>query len=256
MSTPGEVRFARYAYAPNELGYCGPAETAALLQIGSTGTTDIDVVAIARRFSGAWPYAIVLAELAGVADPLDDRIMRAYWLGGSLLDETAAAVFGVKLLELIAPQAGHYWGHLTPEVVAEAAPTHGFHVFGVYPWTRLLADVPDHAVHVLDNCRIRWGEVLAVEAEHVVVASSRLAWDGAELGLAAPTPERVRFDYGGARFVADPAPGDCLALHWDTVCDRLDADEQHELEQSTGWQLQVTNRRLAGDLVPANGGTP
>lgn len=255
MSTAGEVLFARYAYAPNDLGYCGPAETSALLDLGATGVTDADVVSIARRFSGAWPYATLLAELAGVADPLDERIMRAYWLGGPLLDDARASAFGIKLLELIAGRAGHYWDHLTPALIAEAAPTHGFHVFGVYPWTRLLAEVPDQALHVLDNCRIRWGEVLATEPEHVLVASSRLTWDGVELGLATPAQERVRFDYGGQRFVAAPAAGDCLALHWDTVCDRLDTEQRHQLAQSTRWQLEATNRRLADARVHADRGS-
>jgi hypothetical protein len=249
MSTAGEVLFARYAYAPNDLGYCGPAETAALLELGSSGSTGTDIVAIARRFSGAWPYATLLAELTGIAEPLDEQIMRGYWLGGPLLDDAGAAAFGVKLLELIASQAGHYWAHLTPDLVAEAAPTHGFHVFGVYPWSRLLYDAPDHALHVLDNCRIRLGEVVAVEAQHVVVASNRLAWDGAELSLAPTAPERVQFDYDGRRFVAAPAVGDCLALHWDTVCDRLVEAERADLHRSTQWQLEVTNRRMATELA-------
>jgi hypothetical protein len=245
MTAPGAVLFARYAYAPNDLGYCGPAESAALLELGSSGHTNTDVVSIARRFSGAWPYAALLAELAGIADPLDEQVMRAYWTGGELLDAVDAAVFGVKLVELIGSQAGRYWGHLTPELLGEAAPTHGFHVFGVYPWTRLLAPLPEQALSVLDNCRIRWGVVLAVESEHVMVRSQRLVWDGAQLSLAAPAPERVRFDFGGRRFVLSPSEGDCVALHWDTVCEQLDAEQQQYLAQSTTWQLQVTNERLA-----------
>ena len=249
MPTAGEVLFARYAYAPNDLGYCGPAQTAALLELGATGHTRADIVDIARRFSGAWPYATLLAELAGIDDPLDEQVMRAYWLGGALLDDAAAADFGVKLLELIAGRAGHYWGHLTPDLVSEAAPTHGFHVFGVYPWTRLLAEAPEHALHVLDNCRIRWGEVHAITGEHVQVTSRRLAWDGEQLGLAEPAMERVRVDYGGKRFVAEPVVGECLALHWDTVSDRLGAAERDDLERSTRWQLDATNRRLAAERI-------
>ena len=74
----GERLFARYAYAPNHLGYCGPADSAALAELASTGQTDADVRSIASRFSGAWPYLCVLAELAGIADPLDERVVRAY----------------------------------------------------------------------------------------------------------------------------------------------------------------------------------
>jgi hypothetical protein len=245
MSAPGSVLFARYAYAPNELGYCGPAETRALLDLGVTGHTTADVRSIARRFSGAWPYAELLAELAGIDDPLDEQVMRAYWTGGPLLDTVDRADFGRKLLELISAQAGHYWGHLTPELLPEAAPTHGFHVFGVYPWTGLLADLPEQPLHVLDNCRIRWGRVVDVDRDHVIVSSRRLTWDGCVLGLAAPAQERVRRTVDGGSFVADPVTGDWLALHWDSVCERLTPADLHWLRRCTGWQLRVTNERLA-----------
>ena len=250
MSTAGAVLFARYAYAPNDLGYCGPAESAALLELGATGHTDADVVSIARGFSGAWPYAALLAELAGFADPLDDEVMRAYWTGGALLEQLDTEAFGRKLLELIGSQAGSYWGHLTPELLNEAAPTHGFHVFGVYPWTRLLAQVPDPALHVLDNCRIRWGLVVEVDAPYVTVHSQRLTWDGAQLSLAAAAPEQVRFDYGGARFVDAPVAGDQLTLHWDTVCERVTTEQVAHLARSTAAQLALTNERIARELVP------
>ena len=47
------------------------------------------------------------------------------------------------LLDRIAAAgAGRYWTHLKPALLAEAMPTHGFHVFGVYPWTRLLTAEP------------------------------------------------------------------------------------------------------------------
>ena len=247
MAAPGAVLFARYAYAPNELGYCGPAETRALFDLGVTGHSHVDIVSIARRFSGAWPYAVVLAELAGVSDPLDESVMRAYWTGSALLDRIDNVEFGTKLLERIAPHAGHYWGHLTPDLLPEAAPTHGFHVFGVYPWTRLLPEIPDHALHVLDNCRIRWGEVLGVDGEYVVVLSQRLIWDGVRLGFASPAEERVRFAVDGRAFVPDPQLGDVLALHWDSVCERLTSEQTGYLRRTTGEQLRLTNLRLARD---------
>lgn len=245
--------FARYAYAPNELGYCGPAETQALFELGVTGHTDTDVVAIARRFSGAWPYAAVLAELAGIDDALDERVMRAYWTGSALLDEIDGADFGRKLLEVISARAGHYWQHLSDDLLPEAAPTHGFHVFGVYPWTRLLAELPEHALHVLDNCRIRWGRVTDVDGDHVVVQSRRLTWDGCTIGLARPASERVRQAVAGRGFVAGASIGDQLALHWDSVCERLDASRLAYLRRGTAAQLRVTNARLARERAGTAG---
>jgi hypothetical protein len=245
----GERLFARYAYAPNELGYCGPAQAAALFELAATGRTDADVPAIARQFSGAWPYAALLAKTAGIPDPLDARVMRAYWTGGPLLDDIDRTAFAAELLEFLGARAGHYWKHLTPEVLPEAAPTHGFHVFGVYPWSRLLGMGSPEPLRVLDSCRIRWGQVIGVDGDRVVVTSRPLAWDGRELTLAPATQQRVRFRVADGSFVPDPHPGEWLALHWDWACDRLVAEQVAYLEQGTQWQLAATNQRLAKDAL-------
>jgi Family of unknown function (DUF6390) len=243
----GERLFARYAYAPNHLGYCGPADSAALAELASTGHTDADVRSIASRFTGAWPYLSVLAELAGIADPLDERVVRAYWTGSSLLDEVDRPRFWRNLLDRIAAAgAGRYWTHLKPALIAEAMPTHGFHVFGVYPWTRLLLTAPDPApaLHVLDSCRIRWARVTSVEGDHATVRGRHLDWNSRALRLGEEVEESVRLTEDGRAFVTDLSPGDWLAVHWDLACERLTVDELWQLRRWTDWQLAATNARL------------
>jgi Family of unknown function (DUF6390) len=253
----GERLFARYAYAPNHLGYCGPADSAALAELASTGHTDADVRSIASRFSGAWPYLSVLAELAGIADPLDERVVRAYWTGSSLLDEVDRPRFWRMLLDRIAAAgAGRYWTHLKPALIAEAMPTHGFHVFGVYPWTRLLSSSgdPGPALHVLDSCRVRWARVTAVDAGHAAVRGRHLGWDGRALRLGEENEERVRLTEDGRAFVTDVAPGDWLAVHWDLACERLTVDQLWQLRRWTDWQLAATNARLEQERAVGSGG--
>lgn len=218
--------FARYAHAPNALGFCGPSS--------GIGTTEPEIRAAARRFSGAWPYLQVLARLTGVDDPLDAGLVEAYWLGRDLGVDTAE--FGRELLGVIGPQAGHYWSHLTPELLASGAPDHAFHVFGVYPWSRLLGRAAEHPLHVLDSCRIRWGTVRARHGDEIDVEVAHLTWDGTALGLGEPTAERI---------VAAAEPGERVALHWDRFCDRVDDDQAADLEASTRRELTSTNRRLA-----------
>ena len=249
----GQRFFARYAYAPNSLGYCGPEDAAALFELAATGRTETDIAAIAARFSGAWPYLTVLAELAGISDPLDARVVRAYWTGSPLLDTIDRAAFGTRLIERIrAAGAGRYWAHLSPDLLPEATPTHAFHVFGVYPWSRLLAGgQPEHPLRVLDSCRIRWGQIVSVHGDRAIVRACHLIWDSGQLGLGPERDEAVGLARGGRGFVAQPRPGEWVALHWDWVCDRLTETDASCLRRWTDWQLMATNTRLAAAVAGA-----
>jgi hypothetical protein len=243
--TPGHRLFARYAYAPNALGYCGPDGADALRQVASGKDVDADVPALARRFSGAWPYQQVLAELVGVADPLDEAVVRAYWTGNDLTDQVDRTAFGTALLERIKLQAGRYWSHLDEALLVEAAPTHAFHVLAVYPWSRLLGAGAPEPLQVLDSCRIGWATVVAVEADELVVRARHLEYDSKTLSLGGEREERIGYRVQGASFLASVAPDDRVAVHWGVACDLLTPDQAERLEWWTRWQLEAVAPRLA-----------
>ena len=247
MSQPpaGHRLFARYAHAPNALGYCGPEGSAALCAVACGDGAGVDVPALARRFTGAWPYQQVLADLTGVADPLDERVVRGYWTGNELTDRVDPAAFGAALLEQIRPQAGQYWAHLTDDLLAEAAPTHAFHVFAVYPWSRLRPTGRPEPLQVLDSCRIGWATVVAVEGDQLVVRCRHLEYDGRVLALGTEREERVGYRVDGSAFVDAVAAGDVVAVHWGFACDRLSVEEAASLERWTRRQLEVMQPRLA-----------
>src|SRR5512139_1310757 len=97
----GDALFARYAFPPNELGYCGPADTAV-----------DELVARAREFDGAWPYLRAIADAAGVGDPLDIDVVRTYWVGGPHLDKGDAQALLVRLREAFTGQMTGLLGDL------------------------------------------------------------------------------------------------------------------------------------------------
>lgn len=238
----GSLLFARYAYPPNELGYCGPDDHRALLEYGAAGVSDGGLTQLARGFLGAWPYLQLIAESAGIGNPLDRRVVHAYWVGNGLLDRIDRNVFGNSLRDRFRPRTGLKWSYVEETVPAGAVPHHSFHVFGVYPWVGLLrAGRSEEPLRVLDRCRIRWGEVVAVEGESAVVRSRPLTWDGRRLGLGPPRPESVRCAVDGYAFRPDLRPGDQVSLHWDWVCDVLDARALAALEHYTRRQLDITN---------------
>lgn len=115
----------------------------------------------------------------------------------------------------------------------------------MYPWSRLLTSgAPQQPLRVLESCHIRWGQVVAVAMEHVVVRSRPLTWDGSRIELGPVREERVRNKVDGRGFVPDPVPDEWLALHWDWVSDRLSTEDVDWLERETVRQLRLTNDRL------------
>jgi hypothetical protein len=242
--TAGVEMFARYAYAPNALGYCGPPLGATLRD----GSVD-EVRTAATKFSGAWPYLRVLAKLTGIADPLEYRLVESYWLGGGVGADLDTGDFFDALLAIIGPQAGRYWSHLTPDLADEAAANHCFHVFGVYPWTRFLGlkngSMDEHPLNVLDNCRITWGTVTSRNADNVEIRCQKLAWDGESLTLAEPAPRILDVWADGYSAVPDVAVGDEVAVHWGRLCGRLGPEQLRALADSTDRQLRITSQRLA-----------
>jgi len=240
---PGTRLFARYAHAPNALGYCGPAD-AQVLELAATGTggSDEEVRRAASRFSGAWPYQQLIAELTGL-DPLSEQVGRAYWTGSALTGEVDRGKLGDLLLARFGNQAGHYWAHLTPDLLTEVTPTHIFHVLGVYPWTRLLATGAPEPLEVLDGCRIRVGQVVAV-GDRLTVAVDRLVWDGSALQVGPPGNEEVDFRTPNGTFLETPQVGDLVAVHWGFACDRLTSTDAEVLLTLTSEQVELTNLRL------------
>ncbi|MGH3674740.1 MAG: DUF6390 family protein, partial [Mycobacterium sp.] len=152
----GHALFARYAFPPNELGYCGPADADVLLR----GDNPEEVAHHARAFDGAWPYLRAIADAADEPDALDEKVVGSYWVGGELLDRVGPAALLEQLRGAFKGQAAGMLFDLARPHGALAH--HSFHVFVVYPWVRFLDRDAATALRVLQDCRIRWGTVESV----------------------------------------------------------------------------------------------
>jgi hypothetical protein len=243
VELPGALLFVRYAYPPNRLGYCGPADSLAFREYGIAGVVDAGLVRLAQAFSGAWPYLELIAGATGIRDPLDRRVVEAYWVGNRLLDTVPLARIADSLEERFRPRLGAQFGRLAEGVLEGGVPHHSFHVFGVYPWVGLLGDgrKADTALTVLDRCRIRWGQVTAIAGDQVTVISRPLSWNGRTLALGPPITETAE---SSVTSVAELAVGDWVSLHWNWVCDRLSQRQLRALYAYTTRHLDLVNHRV------------
>jgi hypothetical protein len=242
----GPLLFARYAFGPNRLGYCGPADAAELFELAVDGRREGDLRALARRFDGAWPYLELIARSNGRPDPLDREVVEAYWLGNRLLDGVPPMQLGTSLearfrSRVQAPD----WRWLAGKPADGARPVHAFHVLDVFPRIGLLrGDRADDIVKVLDGCRIRWGRVVEVDGDWLVAAVAPIRIVDGQLRLAPPELERVQAWRDGSGFIADLAPNDVISIHWSWACDRLDAVRLSNLIGWTRHQLRLANETI------------
>ena len=203
-----------------------------------------DRVARARRFDGAWAYLELIAAAAGVATRSTSGWSRP--TGSATTCSTRidpAAAVGARSRTGSAASRRR----LARRPRHRARPHHSFQVFAVYPWVGLLASAGRRR-----PCRC-WtvpdpgGEVLAVDGErYSSVTERRLAWDGATLAEAPPTPGRARWSVEGRSLIPRPRDGRQVALHWDWVCAEVSEAQANQLRnreltamQATGLSAQV-----------------
>ena len=239
-TTPsGPVLFARYAYPPNRLGLCGPSDAPALLN-GAAAGAERELRELARGFEGAYPYLQLIATQNEIADPLDERVVDAYWLGSDL---TAAVRPRAMHRDLVARFRDRMpigdWRWLEDALAGGSRPMHAFHVLEIFPRVGLLrGGRPDPLVATMDACRIRWGRVLDVVGEQLLVSARRLDLADGRLALGPHRTELASGWQGPGGLLDGVAPGDWVSLHWSWACDRL---TPRQLSRLAGW----TDRALA-----------
>lgn len=246
MTLSGVLRFGRYAFPPNRLGYCGPADHGALLEYVASGEPDQGLLELARRFEGAYPYLVLIAHANGLDDPFDDRVVAAYWLGNSLLERVQPQQLFELLTERfkpVMPKGEFRW--LSTKLDLGARPHHNFHVFDIYVRAGLMRDERAViAVGAMDSCRISWATVASVDGEELVVERRPLVMAEGKLALGAPEYKTVTWRSAGRGPLEQVGPGDVVSVHWDWACETLTPKDLQALQANTDRYVALANTTM------------
>ena len=236
----GPQLFARYAFMPNRLTYCGGDDHRALFDYCQAGVTDGGLLELLQQFAGAMPYLRLIARCNRIADPFDRRVIEAYWLGNELLQ-------GVEARSLYDSLRERFKKRMKTDVLdlvlgkapAGARPHHSFHVIEVCPrkgWPQSL--------DFMDNCRIAWGQVTSIDGVTLTARVRPLKVTGNDLMLAPPENRQVKRQLDGQGFVNDVTVGDWISIHWGWACQILSEQQVGNLEAWTAYHLQLANQTL------------
>jgi Family of unknown function (DUF6390) len=243
-SIPGPILFARYAYPPNRLGLCGPADAPALHEGALAGATR-EVRELALGFEGAYPYLRLIADAAGIDDPLDARVVEAYWIGNELSAQVGPRTLHRNVADRFRNRMRPAdWRWMEAALGAGSRPVHAFHVLEVFPRAGLMRGDSAPILETIDACRIRWGTAEAVAGDQLVVNASRLELVDGRLRLGEPQPETVKGWSDANGLLGGLIPGDPVSVHWGWACDRLSPSALERLVGWTGAALAIANRSI------------
>lgn len=243
---PGPLLFGRYAFPPNQLGYCGPDDARALFEHITQHRSDHGLLALERQFDGAYPYLRLIAQANSIADPFDRRIVEAYWVGNGYLQRVPESTIYQSLLERYrARMSPHAFGWLVTLLEHNARPHHNFHVFAVYARAGALRDPRSFiSLDHMDHCRISWGQVTHVDGAELTVERRPLILSEGKLALGKRQPARIIRQLDGQGFVQRIEPSAYVSIHWNWACDTLTPTALRWLAHETQVNLALANRIL------------
>ena len=201
---------ALYSIKPYQLGFCGSQEEknkGILLKYlrgppaGEAGSkvSEKKMREILESFEGAYPYYKLIAKSNNIKDPLDERAVRAYWVGNRLLDK-----------------------------VKGSKPHHSFHVL-------IVGSVTNRIVlkgKLLDLCRICWGKVKKTRDKLLVEYQPLVGRKKLTLGKS--IEKEIDWD---KELVPDIKIGNWVSFHWNQVVEVLKDEDRRNLEKYTNLTL-------------------
>jgi hypothetical protein len=239
----GIMRCTRYAFGPNRLHYCGPDANSEVLAYLAEGLADPGLERILRAFRTMYPYLELIAHSNGIADPFDERVVEAYWLGNDLLDSVGKQRLYRHLAETLdlKRQFGYRgFAEVEDKIAAGAVPHHNFHVLDV--WKRTGHVARPHTLESLDACRISSGRVLEVDGPNILIEREPLISNGDRLAFGPAERRKVRRPLDSRSDIEQLEPGQIITVHWDVPCEAITPAQAANLRKYTAQHLALANQ--------------
>jgi hypothetical protein len=189
-----------------------------------------------------YPYLREIADANGIRDPLDARVVEAYWIGNSLLQNIGQRRLHRHLVEAhgIKKKIGRAsFARLEKKIEQGAVPHHSFHVLDI--WRRTgHADKPQ-TLESMDECRVSWGTVLRADGPSITVRTKPLLYGNGALYLGAPIEKKLSRRLAAEYDIEQVRPGDLVSIHWSVACEVITPVQATALERYTLRHIALAN---------------
>ncbi|MFA6272470.1 MAG: DUF6390 family protein [Patescibacteria group bacterium] len=241
----GIITCARYAYMPNNLGYCGPDENKNLIGYIANDEQDDGLKEILTDFQTLKPYLNFIARTNRIPDPFHKQVVEAYWIGNNLLESVSAKQYYKYLTDEFSLQKKidrkslqYVYGKLP----MGAKPHHSFHVLNIFRRTGHLSI--NHTVETMDNCCISCGKVIKKMPDKLLVEYSPLGIVEGKLTQGEKKQKEILTEVDGQSMEAEINTGDLVTFHWNAVCEKITPLQAKNLSFYTNQAISLANLTL------------
>ena len=235
----------RYSFGPNRLHYCGPDKTREIFDYIKYGGSDAGLGNILKEFKTLYPYLRLIAEANNIKNPFDTKVVEAYWLGNKLLETVEKKKYYRNLLEEqeIKKRVGRKsFEEAAGKIMQGAIPHHSFHVLNI--WRRTGHLEQEHTLESMDQCRISWGKVSAVDGPFISVKTEPLIYENGKLKLGNPVFQKVIRNLESFGDIAEVAVDDIISIHWGIPCEVITPRQAANLKKHTLESIDYANQTL------------
>ncbi len=217
----------RYSRVPNNLGFCGPSDNHELFFKCIIGGECEKASLSLKKFEGLYPYLDFIAK-KHAKKPFDYEVVEAYWTGNRLLEGFNKEEFMLHLDRLVNVGLPSFIAEkLKNKLPEKPFPMHLFNV--VFVGVGNITGAVTANIQNMDNCRIYWAKVLELSEKTAIVKYNPLIADKENAVIGKEIEKKVGFD----KRIADIAEGDIVTIHWNEICEIIDAKRKTKIELYT-----------------------
>ncbi len=242
-SAEGLVKACKYAFVPNELGYCGARNFNELFKRFISSPSEklkVEVKKALRSFTALYSYLSLISEYAS-KDVFDESVVEAYWLGNSLLEKIPVQAVKELISEKFVVLPSKIRKEKASFLARKVYIHHSFHVLFIQFLTPKLKPLLTN----MDKCIVKWGKILEIKNDKLRVKSVSLLYEGAELKL----KENYFFIKKG--FIEEPYKGMLISIHWENAIEEISRAQAKEVEKyllanislANSYAIQKTNKK-------------
>jgi len=222
----------RFSLVPNKLGYCGPesAKEVLLNYINSKKNVQTAKEQL-KRFEGLYPYLELIAEKNN-REPFDYKVIEAYWLGNSFLENVTEK----DLKKLILKKFSSYLTKSIAEKLSATVPDgvnvhHSFHVLHILKIASLKGRVPIN-FNTQRSCIISWGRIISDNTIDIRQLDFKEKYFISEV--------RREINYRPDSFKKN----DYLTIHWNNAVIKLSKKQVKNLKKYTNENINAINSSM------------